>query len=80
MIRITDFLNEVHLDDNLKFMKGLPDESVDLIYIDPPFYSRRDYGDFNALLNDITVNIADIILIVSFIFESCLIYFCKSLI
>ena len=30
--------------DNLHVMRQLPSESVDLIYIDPPFFSGRDYA------------------------------------
>ncbi|MEN9782346.1 MAG: hypothetical protein RL208_496, partial [Pseudomonadota bacterium] len=29
--------------DNLEILKKLPSESVDLIYIDPPFFSNRNY-------------------------------------
>ena len=29
--------NSINLADNLKFLQGIPDESVNLIYIDPPF-------------------------------------------
>jgi len=39
--------------DNLHVMRQLPSESIDLIYIDPPFFSGRDYnvifGDQNEL-------------------------------
>jgi site-specific DNA-methyltransferase (adenine-specific) len=30
-------------DDNLSVLKGLDDSTVDLIYLDPPFFSQRDY-------------------------------------
>ena len=30
--------------DNLAVMRSLPSESVDLIYVDPPFFSGRDYN------------------------------------
>ena len=30
--------------DNLHVMRQMPSESVDLIYIDPPFFSNRDYN------------------------------------
>ncbi len=32
--------------DNLEKLKHLPDGSVDLIYIDPPFNSNRNYEVF----------------------------------
>lgn len=33
----------VHFGDNLEYMKGLGDGSIDFIYIDPPFFSAADY-------------------------------------
>ncbi len=30
--------------DNLEVLRGLPDKSVDLVYIDPPFNSNKNYG------------------------------------
>lgn len=47
-----DYLNRVFLGNNLEIMKDIPDESIDLIYIDPPFYSQDDYGDFNDKWDD----------------------------
>ena len=35
--------NQLILGDNLEVLKTLPSESVDLIYIDPPFFSNRTY-------------------------------------
>jgi len=36
--------NQLILGDNLEVLKGIPSESVDLIYIDPPFFSNRNYA------------------------------------
>jgi len=36
----------IYCGDNLKMLKEIPDESVDLIYIDPPFNSNRNYEVF----------------------------------
>lgn len=36
--------NVLIIDDNLHALQGLPDECVDLCYIDPPFFSKRDYN------------------------------------
>jgi len=36
-------MNRLILGDNLEIMKTLESESVDLIYLDPPFFSNRDY-------------------------------------
>ena len=36
-------INKLILGDNLEILKGLETESVDLIYLDPPFFSNRNY-------------------------------------
>ena len=36
-------MNELILGDNLEVLRHLPAESVDLIYLDPPFFSNRTY-------------------------------------
>jgi hypothetical protein len=45
--------NRLYWGDNLHVMRQLPSESIDLIYIDPPFFSGRQYnvifGDQNEL-------------------------------
>lgn len=45
--------NQLILGDNLEVLRTLPTESIDLIYIDPPFFSGRDYnviwGDTNEV-------------------------------
>jgi DNA modification methylase len=38
--------NVIYCGDCLKKLHDLPDESVDLIYIDPPFSSNRNYVAF----------------------------------
>ena len=43
---MTALTNRVYLGDNLPILRRLPDASVDLIYIDPPFASENDFkGD-----------------------------------
>ena len=37
----------IYTGDNLMIMRTMEDESADLIYLDPPFRSQRDYGAFN---------------------------------
>jgi DNA modification methylase len=40
-------MNTIYLGDCLNVLReSIPDESVDLIYIDPPFNSKRDYNIF----------------------------------
>jgi DNA modification methylase len=43
--------NVIHCGDNLEIMRNMPDESVNLIYLDPPFFTNRHYeviwGDDN---------------------------------
>ena len=45
--------NELYLGDNLQVLRSLHSKSIDLIYIDPPFFSGRTYnliwGDDNEL-------------------------------
>ena len=35
-------VNRLILGDNLEILKTIEDESVDLIYLDPPFFSNRN--------------------------------------
>jgi len=46
-------LNTVYLAENLEFMRKLDSEIIDLIYIDPPFYSGVDYKEFSDLWNSL---------------------------
>ena len=41
--------NMVYLVDNLKFLRELDSETINLIYIDPPFFSGVDYKEFSDL-------------------------------
>jgi DNA modification methylase len=41
--------NRLYYGDNLHIMRALPSESIDLIYIDPPFFSGKNY---NLLFGD----------------------------
>ena len=38
-----DTINKLILGDNLEILRGIESESVDLIYLDPPFFSNRNY-------------------------------------
>ena len=40
-------LNSAYLTDNLEFLKKIDSGLIDLIYIDPPFYSGVDYEEFS---------------------------------
>lgn len=40
----SEFTNKIFWGDNLHIMRMLPPESIDLIYIDPPFFSGRNYN------------------------------------
>ena len=44
-------MNKLYYGDNLNIMRGMPKECVDLIYLDPPFNSKRNY---NLLYKNIT--------------------------
>ena len=37
-------MNKLFYGDNLNIMRGMPAQSVDLIYLDPPFNSKRSYN------------------------------------
>jgi DNA modification methylase len=37
----------IKCNDNLVELKKIPDGSIDLAYIDPPFFTNRDFGDFS---------------------------------
>jgi DNA modification methylase len=41
--------NTLYYGDNLPILRSMPSESVDLIYLDPPFNSNRSY---NVLFKD----------------------------
>jgi DNA modification methylase len=63
-------INRIILGDNLDILKQIENNSVNLIYLGPPFFSNRDYeviwGDegrhryqFKAGLHHITVKVVD---------------------
>ena len=41
---VNKITNRIVWGDNLAIMRALPDASIDLIYIDPPFFSGRNYN------------------------------------
>ena len=41
---VKEIANKIVWGDNLAIMRALPAESIDLIYIDPPFFSGRNYN------------------------------------
>jgi len=44
--------NVLYYGDNLEILrKYLPDESIDLIYLDPPFNSNAKYNVLNTTIN-----------------------------
>jgi DNA modification methylase len=45
-------INKIHLGDNLHHLAKIDDESVDLVYIDPPFNSNRVYEKEDAQFAD----------------------------
>jgi adenine specific DNA methylase Mod len=43
-VKQLDFtVNKLILGDNLEILKTIPDECIDLVYLDPPFFSNRNY-------------------------------------
>ena len=47
LMRIDPKKNTIVCGDNLEWLKYLPDECIDLCYIDPPFFSNRNYEKFD---------------------------------
>ena len=56
-----DFINKVFQGDNLKLMKKIPPECVDLIYIDPPFMTQVEWKSEVGSFNDKFDNLEDFI-------------------
>ena len=46
-------LNTVYLTDNLELLRKFKTKTIDLIYIDPPFFSGVDYKEFSDLWNSL---------------------------
>ena len=40
-------LNKIYCMNCIDFMKEIPDEFVDLVYLDPPFFTSNKFDDFN---------------------------------
>ncbi|MFX0098490.1 MAG: site-specific DNA-methyltransferase [Candidatus Hodarchaeota archaeon] len=45
--------NTIHCGDNLEILKSIPDGVVDLCYIDPPFYSKRNHKDVSKKTSEV---------------------------
>jgi hypothetical protein len=46
-------MNTLYYGDNLTILREyIKDESIDLIYLDPPFNSNRSYRSYNVLFKD----------------------------
>jgi len=43
--KISEIENKIICGDNLEVLQQIPDNSIDLIYIDPPFFSNRHYEE-----------------------------------
>jgi site-specific DNA-methyltransferase (adenine-specific) len=46
-------LNQVFLGDNLFLLASLPEKSVDFVYIDGPYYTQKDWGDFKDIFTSL---------------------------
>ena len=51
-------INKLYCGDNIEIMRGMPSESVDLIYTDPPFFTQKDWKDFDDRFEDIESYVA----------------------
>ena len=52
VFQITEY-NQYVIGDNLELLKGVADNSIDLIYFDPPYNTGRNFFDFNDKLKRI---------------------------
>ena len=55
----------IFIKDNLEVLRSFPDSFIDLVYLDPPFNTGRDFGDFKdkwkSIKTDKTAPLIDII-------------------
>jgi DNA modification methylase len=42
---------DIRFGDNLEEIRKIPSKSIDLVYIDPPFFTGKNWGDFNDTWN-----------------------------
>lgn len=49
----SDQTNKIYWGDNLHIMRMLQSDSIDMIYIDPPFFSGRDYNEVFGDKNEV---------------------------
>jgi site-specific DNA-methyltransferase (adenine-specific) len=52
--RRNDLIDKLFHIDNFELLKQIEDNSLDLVYIDPPYFSQEDYGDFLDKWDNIT--------------------------
>lgn len=62
-------INSVYLGDNIELLKKIPNDFIDLCYIDPPFYTGRDWHDYQDKWESIDEYITFMILRVIEIFR-----------
>ena len=60
-IELPDYFkdNQLYLCDNLELLKSLPSESIDLTYIDPPYFSQRNYSTKSKVDKDVKRSFTD---------------------
>lgn len=46
-------MSEVVLSESLKYVQSKKDSSIELVYIDPPFFTQKDHGDFDDHWEDL---------------------------
>lgn len=44
--------NQIYLGDNLEILKSIPNESIDVVFADPPFNLNKKYTSYNDKLHD----------------------------
>lgn len=51
---MTEWINHTICGENLAILKQLPDNFIDLVYIDPPFFTQCDFKDFTDSWHNLT--------------------------
>jgi site-specific DNA-methyltransferase (adenine-specific) len=47
-------INEFYIGDNLELLKSVEDCSVQMVYLDPPYNTGRDFSDFDDKFSSIS--------------------------
>ena len=52
MVKIDDFFNKIICGDSIEVIKGIPDNSIDVIVTSPPYYDLKNYDDIKNIVGE----------------------------